>query len=55
MKSLKEVLMEQERFSSAEADRAITYAKGLVAAGEDPEEVLNEEFGLEPDWVMDIL
>ena len=55
METLKQVLMHRDKLSSDEADAAIEEAKELVAAGEDPEEVLLDEFGLEPDYVFDLL
>jgi len=55
METLKQVLMRRDKLSSDEADDAIDDAKALVAAGEDPEEVLHDEFGLEPDFVFDLL
>lgn len=55
MESLKEVLMRRDGMSSAEADEAIEEAGWRVHGGEDPEDVLREEFGLEPDFVFDLL
>lgn len=55
METLKQVLMRRDKLSSDEADELIAEAKELVAAGEDPEEVLYDEFGLEPDYVFDLL
>lgn len=55
MKTLKQVLMRRDKLSSDEADEAIAEAKELVAAGEDPEDVLYNEFGLEPDYIFDLL
>lgn len=55
MKTLKEVLMERDNLSSDEADELIEEAREQVYNGEDPEEVLFNEFGLEPDYVMDLL
>jgi len=55
MKSLKQVLIDRDGYTSEEADELINEAKQLVLEGEDPEEVLYEEFGLEPDYIFDIL
>lgn len=55
MESLKQVLMRRDEMSSVEADEAIRDAAQRLAEGEDPEEVLMEEFGLEPDYVFDLL
>jgi hypothetical protein len=50
-----EVLMKRDLVSRAEAEEVINAARKRVAAGEDPEEILLEEFGLEPDYVIDLL
>ena len=55
LESLKQVLMRRDGMTSDEADEAIAYAKELVADGMDPDEVLEDEFGLEPDYVWDLL
>jgi hypothetical protein len=55
MNDLLEVLMERDGMTEQEALEAIAYAKELVAKGADPEEVLEGEFGLEPDYVFDLL
>lgn len=53
--SLKDVLMRRDGMTSEEADEAIKEAKQAVFEGEDPEEVLLDHFGLEPDYFWDIL
>ena len=53
--NLKQVLMRRDQISSDEADELINEARERVAQGEDPEEILYEEFGLEPDYVFDLL
>jgi hypothetical protein len=55
MESLREVLMRRDGLSAKEADELIEYAKSRVDDGEDPEKVLAEEFGLEPDYVFSIM
>ena len=55
MRELKKVLMQRDGMSSREADNAIDDAKQRVFDGEDPEEVLADEFGLEPDYIFDLL
>jgi hypothetical protein len=52
---LHRVLMFRDNLSFSEADDLIQEARQLVADGADPEEVLYEEFGLEPDYVFDLL
>ena len=55
MLSLKSTLMERDEISSEEADNLIREARDAVWDGEDPEEILYEWFGLEPDFVIDLL
>lgn len=53
--SLKEVLMRRDQIDATEAQSLIDEAAAEVAEGADPEEVLAEWFGLEPDYVFDLL
>ncbi len=53
--TLKQVLMRRDGMSSHEANEAIADARERVLEGEDPEEILCEEFGLEPDYIFDLL
>jgi hypothetical protein len=55
MKRLKQILMERDGLSSTEADLLITQARQMVYEGEDPEEILYEEFGLEPDYTWELI
>ncbi len=55
MESLKQVLMRRDEISAEEADEQIREAYDAVLSGEDPEEVLADFFGLEPDYVFDLL
>lgn len=55
MKNLKETIMERDNLSEEEANQMIEDAKEQVFAGEDPDEVLANDFGLEPDYVFDLL
>ena len=56
MDSLKRVLMRRDGVSSAEADEMIAEARERVLEeGCDPEEVLHDDFGLEPDYVYDLM
>lgn len=55
METLKQVLMRRDGLTSDEADEAIQSARDEVAAGADPEEVLECDFGLEPDYVFDLI
>lgn len=55
MESILEVLMRRDGLSKAEAQERIEEAKQMVLDGENPEEVVHYEFGLEPDYIFDIL
>jgi len=55
MYSIKKVIMRRDQLTEAEADELIAEARELVANGENPERVLRIEFGLEPDYVFDLL
>jgi hypothetical protein len=53
--TLKQVLMRRDGLTDAEADEAIAEAQAWICQGEDPEEILADEFGLEPDYIFDLL
>jgi hypothetical protein len=56
MKSLKETIMERDELTSDEADELIDIARQRIyEENDDPEEVLREEFGLEPDYIFDLI
>jgi len=55
METLKQALMRQYDMDEDEADFVIGEAKKLVALGEDPEEVMREELGLESYYVFGLL
>jgi hypothetical protein len=55
METLKQVIMRRDNLTSDEADWRIAEARERVANGEDPEEILHDDFGLEPDYIFDIL
>lgn len=53
--NLAKVLMRRDGLTEEEAYELINEARNRVLEGEDPEEILYEEFGLEPDFVFDLL
>jgi len=55
VETLKEVLMRRDGLSSDEADQRIEEARQDVLNGADPEEVLEYNFGLEPDYIFDLI
>lgn len=52
---LERVLVERDGVTPDEARSQCDDAKERVLEGEDPEEILRNEFGLEPDYIVDIL
>jgi hypothetical protein len=55
MSELKKVLMERDDLTSEEADEQIQEAIDAVNSGEDPSDVLEDFFNLEPDFIFDLL
>ena len=54
--TLKQVLMRRDGMTAEDVDEWIRSARQAVLEdGEDPEEILYEEFGLEPDYVLELL
>jgi len=49
------ILMRRDDMSREEAYEALQEARERLEEGEDPEEILLEEFGLEPDYLFDLL
>lgn len=50
-----EVLMRRDGLSEEEALEILADGRRSVEQGEDPEEVLYQEFGLEPDYIFDLI
>ena len=55
MSELKRILMAWDGLSSQEPEDIIDAAKQRVIDGENPEEVLHDDFGLEPDYFFDLV
>lgn len=53
--SLRKTLIERDSCTEEEADELIADARAEVEEGADPEEVLREYFGLEPDYVWELI
>ena len=49
------ILMKRDGLDKEEAEEWVQNAKDQVSEGADPEEVLEDEFGLEPDYVIDLI
>jgi hypothetical protein len=55
MESIKDILIRRDGMSPEDADEMIKEARQAVRDGEDPEEVLFDWFGLEPDYFWELL
>ena len=55
LESIESVLMRRDKYTRTFARELIAEAKQRIRDGEDPEEVLYEEFGLEPDYIFELL
>ena len=55
MSELKRILVERDGLSDQEANEQIANAKLRVLEGENAEEILEYDFGVEPDYVFDIM
>ena len=51
--TIRQILMRRDKATAEEVTEMLEEARERIRAGEDPEEVLAEEFGLEPDYVFD--
>lgn len=55
MNQIVKILVERDEISVAEAQELLKDARSAVADGDDPEEVLLDWFGLEPDYIFDLI
>ena len=55
METIKQILIRRDGMLPEDAQELIDEARERVREGEDPEEILFEEFGLEPDYVFELL
>ena len=53
--SIVRILMERDGMELSEARELLEDARSEVADGVDPEEVLAEYFGLEPDYIFEVM
>ena len=49
------ILMRRDGMERDDAEDLLQDARAVVEEGEDPEDVLADWFGLEPDYVFDLL
>lgn len=53
--TIKQILMRRDGMTAEDAQDLIDEAKQAVAEGMDPEEACEEFFGLEPDYIWELL
>lgn len=53
LETIRQVLRRRDDMSEAAIDELLANAREEVAEGADPEEVLADYFGLEPDYLFD--
>jgi len=53
IETIREVLRRRDNMGEADIDELLAEAREEILAGADPEEVLAETFGLEPDYLFD--
>lgn len=52
--SIRSVLVRRDGLTRRAADAMIDEARQRVRAGEHPEDILLDDFGLEPDYIYDL-
>ena len=55
MTTIERTLIQRDGYSREEAREALQEARERVTNGEDPEEILYEDFGLEADFIFDLI
>ena len=55
MTTIETTLMQRDGYTREEASEALREARKRVFEGENPEEILYEDFGLEPDYIFDLI
>lgn len=53
--TIKQIMMRRDGLTAEYAQELIDEAREAVADGEDPEQILEEYFGLEPDYIFELL
>lgn len=53
METIREIIARRDGSTPAEIDDLFTEAQAQIADGVDPEEVIADVFGLEPDYFFD--
>ena len=55
MNEVVRILMDRDGMTEKEAKQYVGECREMIMDGEDPEDVLQYELGLEPDYIFDII
>lgn len=55
METIQQILMRRDGMSREDANELIHELRQRVLEGEDPEELLHDELGLEPDYIWELI
>lgn len=55
MNAIVKILIERDGYEFSEALLALQDARREISNGANPEEILRDDFGLEPDYVFDLI
>ena len=55
MTTIEKTLMKRDGYTREEASEALREARERVLKGENPEDILYEDFGLEPDYIWELI
>ena len=55
MTTIERTLIQRDGYSREEASEALREARERVLDGENPEDILHEDFGLEPDYIWELI
>lgn len=55
MTTIEKTLMKRDGYTREEAREALHEARKRVFEGENPEDILYEDFGLEPDYIWELI
>lgn len=55
MTDLRRIVKERDEVTDEEFEHMVDEARDCLDSGEDPQDVLQEIFGLEPDYIMDLI
>lgn len=54
LESIRQTIRERDKLSDADIDDLFRQAREDLSDGVDPEDVVSDVFGLEPDYVFDV-